>query len=315
MKVVFRRSDENPIITARDMPVPADAVYNPGATEQGDDVVLLLRVENAAGRSNIHVARSGNGVTDWRIEPEPILRYGLPEWRYESWGCEDARVVYLAEEECWYITYTAYSDAGAAVAIARSCDLCTAERIGLIFSPSNKDAALFPKEFNSRFDGRWAVLHRPDAGGGVENIWSAYSPDLVHWGQPHCVLTEGSGPAWDAARVGTGPPPVLTEYGWLLIYHGVKAYGGQFVYRVGVAMLDKDHPHKLIARSPNSIFQADAPYEKAGFLPNVVFPTGLLRRGDELWMYYGAADTCTCLAIAKLEDVLAELEATNGSAF
>jgi len=190
------------------------------------------------------------------------------------------------------------------VAIARTRDLRTVERIGLIFPPNNKDAALFPNKFN----GRWAVLHRPDAGGGMENIWSAYSPDLVHWGQPHCVLTEGSGPAWDAMRVGTGPPPVLTEYGWLLIYHGVKQYGGQLVYRTGVAMLDRDEPHKLIARSPNSIFQAETEYEKAGFLPNVVFPTGLLRRGDELWMYYGAADTCTCLATAKLETVLAELE-------
>jgi len=315
MKPIFRRSDKNPVLTARDMPFAADAAYNPGATEQGNDVVLLVRVENAAGRSSIYVARSKNGVIDWRVEPEPILAYGVPEWPYEAWGCEDPRVVYLAEEECWYITYTAYSPAGAAVAIARSHDLCTAERIGLILSPNNKDAALFPHQFNGRFKDRWAVLHRPDAGGGMTNIWSAYSPDLVHWGQPHCVLTAGSGPAWDAVGVGTGAPPVLTEYGWLLIYHGVKLYGGQLVYRAGVAMLDKDQPHKLIARSPNSIFQAEAPYEKSGSLPNVVFPTGLLRRGDELWMYYGATDTCTCLAIAKLEDVLGELESVDRPRF
>ena len=311
MKPVFHRSDKNPILTARDMPFAADAAYNPGATEQGNEVVLLLRVEDAAGRSNIHVARSKNGVIDWRIEAEPILQHGLTEWPYEAWGCEDARVVYLAEEECWYITYTAYSPAGAAVAIARSRDLCTADRLGLIFAPNNKDAALFPRQFNGRFNGRWAVLHRPDAGGGMENIWSAYSPDLVHWGQPHLVLPEGSGPAWDAVRVGAGPPPMLTQYGWLLIYHGVKQYGGQMVYRAGVAMLDKDRPHKLIARSPHSIFQAEASYERSGFLPTVVFPTGLLRRGDELWMYYGAADTCTCLARAKLEDVLSELESVG----
>ncbi|MHC4319046.1 MAG: hypothetical protein ACYS1B_10955 [Planctomycetota bacterium] len=69
------------------------------------------------------------------------------------------------------------------MALARSKDLVTAERIGLVFSPNNKDAVLFSK----RFAGRWAVLHRPDAG-GIENIWSAYSPDLLHWGEPHCVL-------------------------------------------------------------------------------------------------------------------------------
>jgi predicted GH43/DUF377 family glycosyl hydrolase len=88
---------------------------------------------------------------------------------------------------------------------------------------------------------------------------------------------------------------------------GVKAYGGHLVYRAGVALLDKDKPHKTIARSRNWIFQAEAPYELSGLTPNVVFPTGLLLRGDELWMYYGAAGICTCLTTAKLDEVLALL--------
>lgn len=299
MKPVFHRAPNNPLISPTDLPFPAAAVLNPGAALQGEDVVLLLRVEDHAGYSSIYVARSRDGTTGWRIESEPILRYGQQRWRYELWGCEDPRVTYLAEEQCWYITYTAYSPRGAAVAIARSADLTTAQRISLIFSPNNKDAALFPQ----RFDGRWAVVHRPDAG-GMEHIWSAYSPDLVHWGEPHCVLPEGEGAAWDAVKVGAGPPPILTDQGWLLIYHGVKAYGGHFIYRVGVALLDKDKPYRMIARSPNWLFQAEAPYELSGLVPNVVFPTGLLQRGDELWMYYGAADTHVCLATAKVDDVL-----------
>ncbi len=303
MKMLFERSSENPLLTPADMPFHAAAVLNPGVTEQNGEVVMLLRVEDHAGYSNIHVARSKDGVTGWRVEREPILRYGLKQWRYEEWGCEDARVVYLAEEKRWYITYTAYSPAGAAVALASSDDLVTAQRIGLIFSPNNKDAVLFPQ----RFDGRWAVLHRPDAG-GIEHIWSAYSQDLTHWGEPHCVLPEGGGAAWDAVKVGAGPPPILTKRGWLLIFHGVKGYGGRLIYRAGVAMLDKRTPHKLIARSPGWIFQAEAPYEQSGLVPNVVFPSGLLLRGDELWMYYGAADTYVCLATAKLKDVLATLE-------
>ncbi len=104
---LFERSPDNPIISALDLPFPAAAVLNPGATEQGDEVVLLLRVEDHAGYSNIHTARSKNGVTGWEIEAEPILRYGEQNCRYEQWGCEDARVVYLPEEERWYITYTA----------------------------------------------------------------------------------------------------------------------------------------------------------------------------------------------------------------
>ena len=303
MRPLFERCRANPIITAADLPFPAAAVLNPGAAEQEGQVVLLLRVEDHAGHSSIYVARSSDGIRDWHVQPEPILRYGEPGWRYEAWGCEDARVTYLPDESRWYITYTAYSSTGPAVALARSDDLVTAERIGLLFSPNNKDAVLFPE----RFEGRWAVLHRPNAG-GMEHIWSAYSPDLLHWGEPHCVLAEGAGAAWDSLKVGAGPPPILTEHGWLMIYHGVKEYGGNFVYRTGAALLDKDQPHKLIARAPDWIFQAEAPYELSGYVPSVVFPTGALVRGDELWMYYGAADSYVCLATAKLSDVLAVFE-------
>ncbi len=304
MKPLFERDERNPILTAEDVPSPVQAVFNPGVTEQDGQVVLLVRVENSTGCSSIHVARSEDGVTGWTVEPEPLLNYGMPDLRYEVWGCEDPRVIWLQEQGCWYITYTAYSPAGAAVGLARSPDLVNVERIGLIFSPSNKDAALFPRKIG----GRWAVLHRPDAGDGIENIWIAFSKDLTYWGEPHCVLEEGQGPAWDAVTVGTGPPPIETDLGWLLLYHGVKLYGQQRTYRVGAAMLDKDQPHKVIARSGESIFQPNAPYELSGQMPNVVFPTGTLLRGDELWMYYGASDTRVCLARASLKDVLCCLD-------
>lgn len=236
----------------------------------------------------------------WSFEPQPFLEHGLEEWRYEAWGCEDARVTDLPERKGFYVTYTAYSPYGCAVGMARTTDFVQAERVGLILSPSNKDAALFSEKFKDR----WAVIHRPDAGGGVENIWIAYSPDLIHWGEPHCVLREGQGAAWDGARVGTGPPPLLTRHGWLLLYHGVKLYAGQSIYRVGAALLDRDTPSTVIARSPDCIFKPMALYEQSGLAPSVVFPTGLLLRGDELWMYYGAADMTICLATAKLQDVL-----------
>jgi len=108
-------------------------------------------------------------------------------------------------------------------------------------------------------------------------------------------------------KVGAGPPPILTDQGWLLIFHGVKAYGGRFIYRVGAALLDADTPHKVLARSKGAVFQAEATYELSGTAPNVVFPTGAIVRGDELWMYYGAADTSVCLATAKLTNIMAVL--------
>jgi beta-1,4-mannooligosaccharide/beta-1,4-mannosyl-N-acetylglucosamine phosphorylase len=304
MKPIFNRSQANPILTVLDMPFTAEAVLNPGAAEHNGEVFLLLRVEDTSGYSSIYVARSRNGVTDWKIEAKPLLKYGEPRWPYEKWGCEDARVTFLVDEGRYYIAYTAYSPAGAAVGLAKTKDFSKAERIGLIMSPNNKDACLFPE----RFKGKWALLHRPDAGGGVESIWIAYSPDLVHWGNPRCVLPEGKGAAWDALRVGAGPPPIRTQQGWLLLYHGVKGYAGQLVYRVGAALLDIQKPYKVIARSPKAIFKSTELYESTGLIPNVVFPTGMLMRGEELWVYYGAADTCVCLATVKLKDVLNALE-------
>ncbi|MEX1017007.1 MAG: hypothetical protein WDZ31_09690 [Phycisphaeraceae bacterium] len=303
MASLFKRTGRGPILTADDLPFHAAAVLNPGVTEQDGEVVMLVRVEYTTGRSNIHVARSRNGVDQWRIETEPILRHGEERWPYESWGCEDARVTYLEEHEAWYIIYTAASALGPAVALARSRDLASLERIGLIFAPNNKDAVLLPR----RCRGRYAVLHRPDAG-GIEHIWSAYSTDLIHWGEPHCVVQEGVGPAWDAKKIGAGPPPILTDRGWLTIYHGVKVYGGRFLYRAGIAVLDRDAPHKLVQRCPQWVFQAHEPYELSGLVPGVIFPSGMLQRGDELWMYYGAADTYIGLAIARLPDVLALLD-------
>ncbi|MFP4145908.1 MAG: glycosidase [Phycisphaeraceae bacterium] len=296
---VFIRSDQNPILTARDLPFRASAVLNPGATEHDGDVVLLLRVEQVSGYSDIHVARSRNGVTGWHIEPEPLIAHGDPEYTYEEWGCEDARVVYIPGEERWYITYVAYSSMGPAVGLAWTDDFRTAHRIALLGSTNDKDGVLFPRKFGERY----CMLHRPDAG-GQEHIWSTYSSDLIGWGEPHCVMFEGIGPAWDHLRIGAGPPPIETEQGWLLIYHGVKAYGGKLIYRCGLALLERHRPHKLVARTPGWVFQAEAPYELSGFGPNAVFPTGLLQRGDDLWMYYGAADTYVCLATARLSELM-----------
>ena len=296
---IFRKCERNPILTVRDLPVMAHAVLNPGAAIHEGEIVLLLRVEEADGFSSIFVARSEDGISGWKISRKPLLKRGEKGMRYEEWGCEDPRVTFIADENTWYITYTAYSPAGAAVGLARTRDFETAERIGLIFSPSNKDCVLFPVRFN----GLWAALHRPDAG-VLENIWIAYSPDLIYWGAPHVVLLEGTGAAWDAVKVGSGPPPLETEDGWLLLYHGAKYYAGMLVYRVGAALLDRHRPNRVKKRSPKSIFLSSEIYEESGLAPGTVFPTGLLLRGDELWMYYGAADSSVCLARAKLKDVL-----------
>ena len=86
MKTLFQRSKANPILKPEHMPIPCAAVMNPGATEQNSEVVLLLRVEDRAGHSSIHVAHSKNGESNWHVEPKPFLKYGDPRFSYENWG-------------------------------------------------------------------------------------------------------------------------------------------------------------------------------------------------------------------------------------
>ena len=149
------------------------------------------------------------------------------------------------------------------------------------------------------------MLHRPVTG-GQEHIWYVCSPhDLQHWSQPGILLPERGGPWWDGLRIGVGAPPVLTDEGWLLIYHGVKDMGNRPVYRLGLALLDRENPRKVLARASEWVFAPETNYEQQGLVPNVVYTCGALLRGEEVWMYYGAADTVIGLAIAKVDDLLA----------
>jgi predicted GH43/DUF377 family glycosyl hydrolase len=155
--MLFSRSDANPILTAADVPYPANSVFNPGAARVGDETILLARVEDLRGISQLHVARSSGGITDWRFDRQPLLRSDVDRDPEETWGCEDPRLTWLPEREEWAIAYTAYSRRGPLVSLAMSRDFTSVKRLGPVMPPEDKDAAMFPR----RFDGRWAMIHRP----------------------------------------------------------------------------------------------------------------------------------------------------------
>lgn len=299
MSGIFQRHPNNPILTRRDMPVPAASVFNPGAAEVDGRVLLLLRAEDRRGISSLWTAWSSDGVTGWEIDPQPLI-YAENSW--EAWGCEDPRISWVEELGQWVIVYTAYSMSGPGVALARTTDFKTVEKLGLVLAPSNKDAALFPR----RIDGQWALIHRPVAG-GIADIWVAVSPDLIHWGRPGCLVRSRGDVWWDGTRVGAGPPPIEVPEGWLLLYHGVKQMVAGPIYRLGAVLLDRDDPYQLLARTDEWIFGPVEDYEYRGDVPGVVFPCGALRRGEELWVYYGAADVTVCLATVRLPDLMTTL--------
>ncbi len=305
---LFTRHPANPIINPSDLPYPCDCVCNPAAMMVNGEVLLLLRVMDQEGSSHITVARSQNGISDWRYETTPLLHPGDQNLPFESYGCEDPRLVYLEDRGEYVITYTGYSPLGAGICIATTKDFVSTNRFGLVIAPNNKDAALFPRKIN----GKYWMLHRPSLG-SIEHIWLTESNDLVHWGKPWVIIEERGGPWWDGEKVGAGPPPIETPDGWLIIFHGVKSTSHGPIYRVGLALLDLEDPRKVLKRLPRWVFGPKESYESSGFIPGVIFPTGTVVMGDQLYLYYGAADTRIGLATTTIQTLLDALHSEGTS--
>ena len=301
---LFRRHPANPILTAEMWPYPVNTVFNPAAATVDGQTVLLARVEDRRGISHLTVARSVDGIGGWRVEPEPLLS-SEPGVESERWGFEDPRVVWVEELDRFAITCTTYGPAGPAVYLAMTRDFSSVERHGIVVNPEDKNAALL----SERVGGKWILLHRPTSafGGTRPGITLSRSPDLITWSRAESVMKPRLGAWWDSLRIGIGPPPLKTEHGWLLVYHGVKETVGGAIYRVGLALLDLERPKRVLCRSPEWVLGPSEGYERSGDVPNAVFPCGLIHDGEtgELRLYYGAADTSICVASAQLEDVLA----------
>ena len=299
---LFRRFEANPIVTAQDMPYPANSVFNPGAARVDGETVLLLRVEDLRGISQLQVARSSDGVTGWHFDPDVLLRSDVERHPEEIWGCEDPRLTWLPERQEWAIAYTAYSRRGPLVSLAMTRDFRTVERLGPVMPPEDKDAAMFPR----RIAGRWAMIHRPSPLRGGAHMWISYSPDLRHWGDHTLMLEARDGAWWDAGKIGLGPPPLETPEGWLLMYHGVHGTADGPIYRVGLALLDLDDPSVVLRRTDEWVFGPSEPYEANGDVGKVVFPCGwvLDEANDRIVLYYGAADSVVAAAEATFSEVL-----------
>src|SRR6201984_399137 len=154
----FPRQPANPILTGKDWPYSINSVFNAGATLLPDGSTLLLcRVEDRRGLSHLCVARSVNGVDEWQIDREPTLLPNPEQYPEELWGIEDPRITYVPELKKYAIAYTSYSRGGPGVSLALTEDFRSFERLGVVMSPDDKDAALLPR----RIDGFWALIHRP----------------------------------------------------------------------------------------------------------------------------------------------------------
>lgn len=297
---VVERWKDNPLITITNIPFPCNTVFNAACAKYKGQYILLLRVEDLTGRSVFALARSDDGY-HFELEPEPVMTPCREEGcfkEYERKGIEDPRITEI--DGVFYIMYTAVSSYGALLALAKTTDFKSFERIALVSEPENKDGVLFP----TKIKGQYARLDRPMVG-GLGNIWISYSDDLITWGNSRCVMTIRDD-HWDSWRIGASCQPIKIEDGWLIIYHGVKAASSGPIYRLGAAVLAEDDPAKVLCRSAIPILAPREYYERVGDVNNVVFSCGAILEddGQELKIYYGASDTSICLAIAKVDELM-----------
>lgn len=311
-------------------------VCNPGVWYEDGVFYMLYR---AAGDDVDHYIRVGlatsiDGVNFTRQSEEPV--FGPSIDGPDMGGVEDPRIVKLGEE--YYVTY-AYrphppgrywtfphdviqlpetgSEAPAVLkrniansGLAVTKDFKTFKRLGRITTSNldDRDVILFPEKINGKF----AMLHRPKEwvgeGYGCEypSIWIRYSDDLMVWEEESTLLMTGIVGTWEE-KIGGSTPPLRTDDGWLLIYHGVEN-GGNGYYRVGVALLDLEDPTKVIARLEDWIMEPEHDYEIEGFYKGCVFPTGNMIVDNILYVYYGAADKYIGLATCDINELLKTLK-------
>lgn len=298
------RFERNPIITSRrECDWETHGTFNPGAAIDGGAIHLLYRALDANKISRLGYARTQDGTEIVFRSSDPVL---APSAEWEEFGCEDPRITNFGGT--LYITYTAYSWRGPRIALASTKDFLNFEKYGLIGPDrDDKDCVIFPERLN----GRIAMLHRLKSKVQIayfesfeslidsQKFWNGY---VRHFDDYEVMRSKF---LWEARKVGVGPPPIKTDRGWLVIYHGVSI---EHIYRVGAALLDLDDPSKVLTRTNEPILEPEMEFEKHGVVPNVVFPDGAVILDGKLMVYYGGADKVCCVASAPLDEFLDELE-------
>jgi len=305
----------NPIIAPKDIPFPCERVYNPAACRQGDDYVLILRIDQPEGKQCLGLARSKNG-SDFQIEPEPVLTPSPEEYGHIN----DPRITFI--DGWYYLTYCSDPDGdrlreeGIYLCIARTQDFKHWERI-YRSQPDNRNALIFPEKINGyymRLDRPFRRGYRKEMG---YDIWLSASPDMKFWGE-HKLLLSHYDVAWGSHKIGPAAPPIKTPAGWLVFFHGAFipekgspdwqpwSCGQCKVYSAGLMLLDLEEPWRIKAIRRDPVLVPHAPYEmNPVYRANVVFPCGVIPEPDgTVKIYYGASDYSIALATAKVSELL-----------
>jgi predicted GH43/DUF377 family glycosyl hydrolase len=319
----------------------SDGVLNPAVIRNGDDIHLFYRAVQKDNYSCIGYCKLDGPLTISERYDTPVM---FPQAEYESQGVEDPRISKI--DDVYYLTYTAFNKVNALGAYATSKDLIHFRKHGLIvpqityeefkhlaeskgkvnekylrynkrhhsLKKLNKKLLLWDKNvifFPKRIGGKLFFIHRirPDiqivAVNDLHELTREYWENYFLHLHEHIVMEPRYG--HEVSYIGGGCPPIETEHGWLLIYHGVHDTTQRYVYSACAALLDLNDPSKEIARLPYVLFSPEHEWELNGEVNNVVFPTGTSLFGDTLYIYYGAADERIACASVSLSALTEEL--------
>jgi beta-1,4-mannooligosaccharide/beta-1,4-mannosyl-N-acetylglucosamine phosphorylase len=275
-----------------------NSIFNSAVVPYEGGFAGVFRCDNTARRMQLHAGVSQDGI-HWQIEPERI-RFQCEDKEIGRFAYGyDPRVCWL--EDRYYVTWcNGYH--GPTIGLGYTYDFQVFTQVENAFLPYNRNGVLFPRKIGGKF----AMLSRPSDTGHTPfgEVFYSESPDMIHWGHHRHVMSPTGG--WQATKVGAGPTPIETSEGWLVIYHGVLTSCNGFVYSMGAALLDLEEPWQVRYRTRPYLLNPRETYECVGDVPNVVFPCAALvdPPSGRMAIYYGGADTVTCLAFARIQELL-----------
>ena len=319
----LKRFIGNPILEPRGDDWESVAVFNPSAVYKDGKIHLYYR---AVGEYYPYTSRLGYAVFDKDLnllerQSEPAM---IPDAKMWERSLEDPRVTEI--EGDLYLTYVTTPtpsppsavrkrlgipmpelNAHPRTALAKIKKFNEFERYGIItpYGADERDVVLFPEKIG----GKYAMLDRPANWVGEEygtsgpSIWFATTDSIGQKITDHKLVMKAEA-EWEGNKLGAGPPPIRTESGWLLIYHGVD---NNKVYRAGAALLDLEEPWNVLARTREPILEPEEKWELEGDFPNVVFPEGMVVVDNSLIVFYGAADKVCCAASVNLDEFIKDL--------
>jgi predicted GH43/DUF377 family glycosyl hydrolase len=325
----FERHPKNPIVTPTTIHWRSGVVFNPAVVEgpEGGYIMIDRAAMLRPFQSSFGALKSDNAVDFELISRDPVWTAG--DVGSPLGDMEDPRITKIGDT--YYMTYVYYHSHWnlypqgplgyamyeeipcsktkdiafqARTGVAKSKDCINWENIGWTGPEGwdDKDCVFFPE----KIDGKFWMFSRPRNQIGEKwgcerpSIWLRTSEDMETWSEAK-LHSQPENMDWQCDKIGASAPPIKTEAGWLMNFHGVA----RNEYRIGYMLLDLEDPFKIIARTDQPVMEPEFYYEKAGYIiPNCIFTSASIVKDGDLYLYYGACDSVICLATIKLDTLV-----------